>query len=525
MVAAEIEFPQIHELQEEVRSDPSRFKVLACGRRWGKTRLAALMCLDEALQGGMVWWVAPIYKEARIGWRICKFICNQIPNVKIRESDWEIVFEDTGGIISFKTADDPDNLRGEGLDFLVVDEAAFCSEEIWTVLRPSLVDRQGRVLFISTPNGMNWFERFWRRGQEPLRSKRFPHWKSWQYASHTNPFIPATELEETRQEMTETDFQQEHLAHFLKDEGHVFRHLDRAARARPQPRAIPGHAYVIGVDWGQSNDFTVFSVIDATLREQCYLEASNKVDYKIQGARLNNLNSIFQPDIIHVEINSMGIAIFQWLNDLYTMPLQAFTTTNASKHRLVTALSLTFDNDTLAVLPDDDQLSQLRNFTPKKLPSGVLSYGAPDGEHDDKVIALALANAVLESTTADIAAAYHMVVCPACGTTNLFPPWIYKPGSSGQCKSCGIILHTTTPTPNGISGAPDGSLDSASGGRTPPSPPVNPDPTGSEEEHNPWMDVYSPARTRMHNDFLSFARRYAAPFAGQFGNVNTNKES
>ena len=132
-----------------MHNDPTRFKVLAAGRRWGKTRLGVNECLDTASQGGRAWWVAPTYRDGEVGWRPLRRIGSKIgANVRLVDRRLEI----GDGLVEVRSADRPDSLRGEGLDLVVIDECALVKEAAWTEeLRPALSDRKGRSLFIGTP--------------------------------------------------------------------------------------------------------------------------------------------------------------------------------------------------------------------------------------------------------------------------------------------------------------------------------------------------------------------------------------
>ena len=153
-----------HPGQAEVHNTDARFKILAAGRRWGKTRLGVNECLDVASQGGRAWWVSPSYKTSEVGWRPLRRLGGKI-GAEVRKVD-RMVNLPGGGSVQVRSADDPDSLRGEGLDFVVLDEIAFMKEEAWTeALRPALSDRQGKALFISTPKGHNWFWRLYQRGR------------------------------------------------------------------------------------------------------------------------------------------------------------------------------------------------------------------------------------------------------------------------------------------------------------------------------------------------------------------------
>ena len=213
MPTLEVTLPPLHVGQRAVKDSPARYKVLACGRRWGKTRLGTALCLETALRGGRAWWVAPSYKLAAVGWRGVTLLARQIPGADVRQGD-RMVQLPTGGTVQVRSADDPQSLRGEGLDFVVLDECAYMRAEAWTeALRPTLSDRQGGALFISTPRGLNWFRALWLRGQDQSQSD----WRSWTFKTSDNPFIAPEEIEAARRDLLSRIFKQEYEADFLED--------------------------------------------------------------------------------------------------------------------------------------------------------------------------------------------------------------------------------------------------------------------------------------------------------------------
>ena len=382
----EVQLPSLHNDQQRVWDEHVRFRVLACGRRWGKTRLGSLMCVATALHGGRAWWVAPSYPVASVGWRGIKELSIQIPGADVRHVD-RLITMPSGGTVQVRSADNPDSLRGEGLDFVVLDECAFIKEAAWTeALRPALSDRQGKALFISTPKGRNWFWRLWTLGN----SGDDGDWKAWRYPTASNPFIPAPEIEAAQNSLPERIFQQEYLAEFIDDAGGVFRGVMAAATADRQDEGQPGREYVFGVDWGKHNDFTVICVVDAQERSLVYLDRFNMIDYQIQIGRLRALHERFKPVQIIAERNAMGEPLIEQLMR-ERLPVQAFTTTNASKQQMIDALALSFEKRDIRIIPDPALIAELQAFEAERLPSGMLRYGAPDGMHDDTVIALGLA--------------------------------------------------------------------------------------------------------------------------------------
>lgn len=375
-----------HAGQLAVGRHPARFRVLAAGRRWGKTRLAVALAFAHASRGERVWWVAPSYPMAQVGWRELTALARPVPRVVARLST-RTLHCPGGGWVQVRSADDPDSLRGEGLDFVVLDECAFMREEAWTqALRPALSDRQGRALFLSTPRGRNWYWRLWHYAA----TADDPAWQAFQFPTSTNPYIAPAELAQAQAGLPERIFRQEYLAEFLEDGGGIFRHVQAAATATPVPCAEPGHAYIIGVDWGKYQDWTVYSVLDVTAAAQVHQDRFHRVDYAVQLDRLRALAARYAPLAIVAERNAMGEPLVEQLQR-DGLPIQAFTTTQASKPQLIERLALAFERGALRILPDPVLLSELEAYEGTRLPSGTLRYGAPQGLHDDCVMALALA--------------------------------------------------------------------------------------------------------------------------------------
>ena len=177
-----------------VARSTARFKVLSAGRRWGKTRLGVWLCLATAMRGGRAWWVAPTYAMALEGWKDLRVIGARYGMI-VKESEKTLITQ-TGGMVSVRSADNPDRLRGAGLDFIVLDECAFMKEQTWKeVLRPTLTERQGGALFISTPKGYNWFQRLYEDAQN------LDDWETWQLPTTTNPYVPVSELDIAKKEI------------------------------------------------------------------------------------------------------------------------------------------------------------------------------------------------------------------------------------------------------------------------------------------------------------------------------------
>lgn len=374
---------ELHHAQYLINSCDSRFRVVSAGRRFGKTRLAVLECLAVANEGKRAWWISPTYKMSNVGWRPLRQMASRIPGAVIRKAEREVVIPG-GGLVAVRSADNPDALRGEGLDFVVMDEAAYILPEAWIeAIRPALSDRLGRALFISTPRGRNWFWDIHRKGGVE------PDWSSFTYPTSANPFMPKGEIEAARAELPEIIFRQEYLAEFVDSEGMVFRRVHDAATLEPaEPQ--PGRQYVAGVDVAASVDYTVITVMDTKTRDMVYMDRFNRVDYPVLEDRIASCYARWKLAGMVIEANSIGQGVIDHLQNR-GMNIIPFTTTNATKHGIIQGLQSAFEHGQIRIIDDPVLIGELLSFESKKNNSGTFSYSAPDGQHDDCVMSLALA--------------------------------------------------------------------------------------------------------------------------------------
>lgn len=382
----DIRLPRLHDLQQLIADHPARYKNLCIGRRGGKTALAKDLLVNAALDGKPVAYFAPTYKMLRAVWDEVNTIVQ--PVIQRRDAQEKRLQLLTGGIIDFWSLDSADTVRGRAYALVIIDEAAMIPrlEYAWTeVIRPTLTDYQGRAVFLSTPKGRNYFWQLYQRGLDPLEKD----WQSWQSPTSANPFILAGEIEAARLELPERAFRQEYLAEFLEDSGIVFRGVTDVAI---HPPALPehGHSYVMGVDWAKSEDFTVLVVIDETTRRMVAMDRFNQVSWALQRGRLMETYRQYKPRLILAEANSIGEPNIEALRD-ERLPVEGFQTTASSKGPLIDGLALAIERQELGLLDDPVLVGELQGYEMKRTPSGMWQYSAPDGGHDDTVIATALA--------------------------------------------------------------------------------------------------------------------------------------
>jgi len=253
----EIQLPPLHKGRDgtggqvAIAQSKARFKVIMCGRRWGKTMFGVWISVETGLRGGRVWWVAPTYKIANEGWIELKKLAFQMIEaglkVEIRESDKQLIFPNNG-MVEVRTSDVEGSLRGAGLDGVVVDEAASHRESIWVEeLRPALIDKRGWAVFIGTPKGDNWFAKLYRRAE----SGGFDNWAAWKKETWDNPFISDEERTEIEIEYAgrPDKYKQEILADIGASQFLVY-NFNREVHLWKEKELPEFIAYYGGIDFG-----------------------------------------------------------------------------------------------------------------------------------------------------------------------------------------------------------------------------------------------------------------------------------
>lgn len=379
-----------HPGQHRLMAEKRRFNVVSCGRRWGKTLFGLEQILFEpggALDGKPAAWFAPTYQLLLEVWQQAE---RSLKNVTLKANKTEHRIElITGGTVDFWTLQDDGAGRGRKYARIVIDEAAHARylKDTWeAAILPTLTDLKGEAWFISTPAGHNYFHTLFQMADTHTA------WQKWQMPTYVNPHISPEEVENMRAILPERVFRQEYLAEFIADGTGVFRGIDRAPLCAWQDAAQRGQDYVIGVDWGRHNDFTVFAVLNH-LGHMVHLKRFTDIGYELQVGQLKSLWQRFGQCPILAESNSMGGPLIERLQR-ENLNVRPFNTTNASKAEAIEALSLALENGQIT-LADDERMSVLRKellaYDQERLASGQIRYSAPPGQHDDAVMALAIA--------------------------------------------------------------------------------------------------------------------------------------
>jgi Terminase large subunit, T4likevirus-type, N-terminal len=361
--------------------------VIACGRRFGKTILGEYLLSKTILAAKPCGWFAPTYKYLTDVWRdVVRIHKPIISNLSVQERRIELI---TGGVAEFWSLEDKDAGRGRKYARAIIDEAAKVKDlgEIFNEsIRPTLTDHRGDAYFLSTPKGMNFFWQCFARGNDPNEGE----WAAWHKPTAANPYIDGAEIEAYRLGAPDRAFRQEMLAEFIEDAGGVFRKvreaIDRGRVENDAPRG--GNYYSIGVDLARVEDFTVICVLDGAGR-QIYHERFNLISWERQIDAITRVAKRY-PGRVIIDSTGVGDPICEALRNS-SVDLIAYQFTNQTKQTAIDRLALALETGRLRLMDLACQTNELLAFEYELTPSRNVRMSAPEGMHDDCVIALSLA--------------------------------------------------------------------------------------------------------------------------------------
>ena len=311
--------------QQEVFKDSTRFKVVAAGRRCGKSRMAAVTLLIEGLkcpQGSAVLYVSPTMGQSRqIIWDLLLDLGREvIQSSHVNNLDITLI---NGARIYVRGADRPDTLRGVSLTYAVLDEVADIKPEAWEqVIRASLSDKRGRALFIGTPKGRNWFYDTFKLGE----SEDDPDWKSWHFTTADNPLIDQAEIESAKKTLSTFAFKQEYMASFTNAGSDIFKEEWIKYGEEPQYGS-----YYIAVDLAgfeevakqaanskKRLDETAISIVKVTDEGKWFVEKieHGRWDIRETAAKILLAMRDYKPLSVGIERGALKNAVLPYLSDL-----------------------------------------------------------------------------------------------------------------------------------------------------------------------------------------------------------------
>jgi predicted phage terminase large subunit-like protein len=367
--------------QQEVFDSPVRFKIVAAGRRTGKSRLAAWMLIINALQTdrGHVFYVAPTQGQARdIMWNTLLELGNPVV-VSSHVNNMQIKLIN-GATISLKGADRPETMRGVSLKFLVLDEYADMKPSVWeTVLRPALADQKGSAMFIGTPLGRNHFYELYKYGE--LADD--PTYQAWHFTSYDNPLLDPEEIDIAKKSMSSYAFRQEFMASFEALGSEIFKE-DWIKFTDEEPDTgdyyiavdLAGFADVAGKATGKNSklDNTAIAIVKANT-EGWYVAdiIYGRWDIKKTARKIFEAVREYEPIAVGIEKGALRNAVLPYLTDLMKSGQRFFRVeelTHGNKKktdRIVWALQGRFEHGNIHLAEGDwnteflDELFQFPN--------------------------------------------------------------------------------------------------------------------------------------------------------------------
>ena len=395
-----IELPILNfKAQQTIFDDPTRYKIIAKGRRFGLTRGAAhdfiLAALQKKFKQGL--WVDTINSNIeRYVERYFMPALKKLPSTMYNWRKQQKILEINGRFIDFRSVDKPENIEGFGYDKVFLNEAGIILKDdyLWNnAIRPMLWDFKPSVIIGGTPKGKGIFYQLYQYGLDEHEQE----YKSFHFSSFDNPYLPKETLEEDMKKMPQAVIDQEIYAKFMDDAGVVFRNITAIATARFQPPR-PGHDYVIGCDLAKYHDFTVIVVYDMGTHEQVYQDRFKDYDWVFQRKKIREISKHFNGATVYLDATGVGDPVHDELA-ADGVPVVPIRFTNEVKKQLIEKAVLWNDLKRFRIIPIQETINEFANFTYEITAHGRMHYEAPVGLNDDIVIAHCLAIHSMYDTT------------------------------------------------------------------------------------------------------------------------------
>lgn len=394
-----------HQWQRQVRASNKRFKIVCWHRRARKTTMALNILIEACCEtkNKTFGYIAPTYTQAKSiavvdPMMLKRYIPGLVKAKPFNESDLRQEFKG-GSVLEIKGADNPDSIRGVGWQGVVLEEWATMKHgrQIWEeILEPILRENGGWAVFIYTPKGKNFAYEY----SERAKQDKTGDWMFSLLRASQSGLIDANELLKARDSMPERLFAQEFECSFLEDASSVFHNVEGCICGDIE-QPISGHRYVMGVDLGRTNDFSVLTVIDIGTNKIVAWQKFGDCAWNLQKERIVLLAKKYNN--AHIEIDATGFSAGSVIaEDLMTHPIvedlkmcqlsvSPFKFSNQSKRALVEKLIVAIEQRLITYPNIEDLISELKFFTYEVSEFGNVRYTAPEGLHDDCVMSLGLA--------------------------------------------------------------------------------------------------------------------------------------
>jgi hypothetical protein len=375
-VKVDVKLNKPHQAQQAVLNSTARFRVMMCGRRFGKSLISQNISIEQGINKKLVAYITPTYQLGKI---FFTEILKILPSEIYSKNETELVINFiTGGSIRFFTGERLDAMRGLKFHLVIIDEASYISnlQDGWNnSIRPTLTDYKGKAIFLSTPKGKNFFYSLFIKHDEP-------DWESFKFTTYDNPFIDPSEIDAARLQLPNVVFEQEYLANPMENAANPFgsEHINKCTK----PLSTAQTEY-FGIDLAKSVDWTVIIGMDR--------QGNTTEVHRFQKDWLQTKDTIISVcgKNISIVIDSTGVgdAIVEDLQKHFNA-MHGFKYTSTSKQQLMESLASAIHKGEISY-PAGPVKDELEIFEYIFTSTGV-RYSAPAGFHDDCVNALALAN-------------------------------------------------------------------------------------------------------------------------------------
>lgn len=401
-IARNIELPiHYHSNQKKIFFDSkAKKKVIAKGRRFGLTRGYAHRAIEYMLDGtspGL--WVDTVnsnidrYVE-RYFMPILKYLPSQC--WKWRQQRKELTIMNSK--LDIRSADRPELIEGFAYRFIMLNEAGIILRNeylFYNTISPMMLDFNPDVYIGGTPKGKGLFHELAVKADDEANEDQ----GFFQFSSFDNPYLTEKDVRELTEEYPESIKQQEIYAQFLEDSSTVFRNLEKCSIAEPA-EPVADKTYKVGVDLARLKDFTVIDVMDSDGNE-AYLDRFKEIDWVVQKERIKNVCERYNNAQCWLDSTGVGDPIYEDLRR-GGVNIEGYKFTNESKKQLIQCMMISLEQEKTRLFKKDIApipYNEMVIFEYEMTPSGLIRYQAPEGYHDDCVIARALANWGVQNNT------------------------------------------------------------------------------------------------------------------------------
>lgn len=376
--------PKQREIFDFCRLDNKQYDYInvSTGRQCGKSTTAAQIALSWCLWNNnyKVGFFSPTYKQCKEQFNRIKKGIGKNKSIKFNKSELIIEFPNHS-IIQFMTAEN-DNCRGFTFQSIIVDEACFVKDDIFSAailptVAISLGKKNGKCLLVSTPKEKNYFYQYC---MDKSDNYKFITFTSYEGGLYTKEF-----LDDVRRKIPDVIFRNEYMAEFMDGGNGIFEYTDKIVTYEISKSGI----HTAAVDWGMDNDYTVLTILNDK-KELCFIKRWRKVDWFDLIDEIVSILKDHNYPLTYCETNGIGNMPFKALQKKYNKA-RAWVTSNKSKTDAIMKMASDIKSGALKLPNIPYLLQELDDYT-FTFENGIMKFAARNGTHDDCVMSLAICN-------------------------------------------------------------------------------------------------------------------------------------